>query len=620
MTGVSKLKVSASSNPVILGKGELRYLIVMPLFQSHPDDSYYFPLGVPYLSSAMKKAGFKVFTLNLNHKKNPYKVLRERIEQDDITVVMTGAISPQYSQVDKIFKITKEVNPNILTVAGGGIVSADPISTMTALDIVDYGIIGEGENTIVELCSTLEKGGNLSEVKGIIFKTGTDYLVTDKRPEIEDIDTIPFPDYEGFEYDKYLKVSSINLSGQIFEKAATLLTSRSCPYNCSFCFCTIGKKYRVRSLDNVFAELDYLIDKYDIKFVGQVDDLFSISHERIKSFCERIKEYNLPWQTIFRIPDINEKNIELLKKSNCKLINTGIESADNSILKSMGKGTTIDQIESALDVAYKMKMPVNGCFIFGDTNETRETAQTTLDWWRSNLKYGILIKMIKVFPGTGLYQVALEKGIISDPVEFLKQGCPPVNVSKMSDEELGELVTQITLLPYEVGAKLQNVEIVSRSERNLKINGNCDYCGEKINNHDYRPFAHGRINCPHCQGAHVVTLPQPLFDSISLNLKELTKSGKVALWGMADYAVEFVMKITKNFEELTLIDLSEEKQLMLVNGQRIQKPSVLKEQGITNVVVIVPDFLDSITHTIEQYYQGDAINIYPVYDLFESVN
>ena len=616
---VHQLKVNADYDTIVLRRGELNYLIVMPLFQSHPDDAYYFPLGLPYISSAMKKAGFKVYTLNLNHKTDPYEVLRERIARDNIDVVMTGAISPQYSQVSAIFEITKEVNSEILTIAGGGIVSADPIATMTALKTADYGVIGEGEETIVQLCDTLQEGGDLSAVQGIIYGRGGDYITTDRRAEIADIDSIPFPDYEGFEYDKYLEVSSVHLHGQIFRKAATLLTSRSCPYNCSFCFRTLGKKYRVRSIDNVFDELDYLIDKYDIEFVGQVDDLFSISHARIKEFCERIEKYNLPWQTIFRIPDINKENIELLKKSNCKLINTGIESADNSILKSMGKGTTIEQIEAALDVAYRMKMPVNGCFIFGDANETAETAKTTLDWWKNNLKYGITIKMIKVFPGTRLYQVALGNGVITDPVEFLKQGCPPVNVSKLSEKELGDLVTQITVLPYEVGAKLQNVKIINRAAGNFKINGDCSYCGGKIENHDYRPFALGRINCPHCQGGHVVTLPEPLFDAILSNLKTLTKLGKVALWGMADYAIEFTTKITEECDNLVLIDLSEEKQLMHINCQKVQRPSVVIEQGISNVVVIVPDFLDSIKHTIEHYYQCKNANVFSIYELFDPI-
>lgn len=147
-------------NSQVTGRGTLNYLIVMPLFQSHPEDTYYFPLGVPYISSAMKKAGYNVHTLNLNHKKDPYQTLRDRLHRENIDVVLTGALSPQFAQIKTIFDIVKEEIPEILTIAGGGIVSGDPVTTMTALETVDYGIVGEGEETIVELCQTLQEGGS----------------------------------------------------------------------------------------------------------------------------------------------------------------------------------------------------------------------------------------------------------------------------------------------------------------------------------------------------------------------------------------------------------------------------------------------------------------------------
>ena len=89
---MEEVKITVNSNSIVQRRGELNYLVVMPLFQVHPDDTYYFPLGIPYISSSLKQANFNVYTLNLNHKENPYELLRERIEQDSIDVVLTGAI------------------------------------------------------------------------------------------------------------------------------------------------------------------------------------------------------------------------------------------------------------------------------------------------------------------------------------------------------------------------------------------------------------------------------------------------------------------------------------------------------------------------------------------------
>ena len=102
------------------GLGMLNYLIVMPLFQSHSNEGYVFPLGIPYISAAMKKAGFNVFTLNLNHLENPYEVLCKKIIENNINVVMTGGLAPQFAQVHRVFEVARSVDHKITTICGGG--------------------------------------------------------------------------------------------------------------------------------------------------------------------------------------------------------------------------------------------------------------------------------------------------------------------------------------------------------------------------------------------------------------------------------------------------------------------------------------------------------------------
>ncbi len=266
-------------------------------------------------------------------------------------------------------------------------------------------------------------------------------------------------------------------------------------------------------------------------------------------------------------------------------------------------------------------MPVTDCFIFGDANESAETAKTTLDWLQKNLKCGIANKMIEVFPGTRLYQITLEKGGISDPVDFLRQGCPLVYVPKIIEKELGDLVTQITLLPYQIAVKLNNVELLNDDDPfDMHTTGNFDNCGEKIANHQYLPFSLERNNWPHCQGRHVSSFPISLIVSILPNITTLTKSGKVALRGMVDCALEFTTKIQEQCDNPVLIDLSEEKQLMHISGQKVEVPGIIKEQYIANLVTLVPDFLNAINHIVEQYYKFDKVSFFSIYDLFEPQN
>jgi radical SAM superfamily enzyme YgiQ (UPF0313 family) len=542
---MEKIHLNRINDVCFNGSGKLNYLIVMPLFQSRPNEGYIFPLGIPYISAAMKKAGFNVFTLNLNHLEKPYEVLCEKIIENNINVVMTGGLAPQFAQVHSVFEVARSVDPKITTICGGGIISGDPPAALEALEFIDFGVIGEGELTIVELCDFLENGGDLTGIPGIIFGCPGSYTINARRREIEDINTIPWPDYEGFSYDKFIKISSSYLHGKGYNRSAAILTSRSCPYGCTFCFHTLGPKYRERALDDVFEEIDFLVQNYGIRFLGMLDDVFSRSQKRIEDFCRRIKPYNLPWQTIFRIEDITRSNIQTLQAANCAAVNTGLESADDTILKSMRKGTTIAQIEKALNAAHQMKMPVNGCFIFGDVNETVDTAEKTLRWWMDHPQFGISIKMIKVYPGTSLYHYARKNDIITDPVQFYKEGCPPVNVSKLSSMELSTLVKRITVLPYQHGKTLQNVELLylDYDTAEVEIQGNCSYCGKVFQWKNYRFFYLGRIFCAHCHGAQNVPLPDEIFALLQTNLEAILKEQRIAFWGMADYSMHFVEKI-----------------------------------------------------------------------------
>lgn len=113
-------------------------------------------------------------------------------------------------------------------------------------------LVGEGEITVVELCHAINEGGNFEEINGIIFKKGNKYIKTKRRVEISDLDSIPFPDYEGFGSAKVLDKFS-DLNGVCQKGVVTMSAGRSCPYKCTFCFHSSGEKYRQRSLESFFV-------------------------------------------------------------------------------------------------------------------------------------------------------------------------------------------------------------------------------------------------------------------------------------------------------------------------------------------------------------------------------
>ena len=139
----------------------------------------------------------------------------------------------------------------------------------------------------------------------------------------------------------------------------------------------------------------------------------------------------------------------MLKNTRCRYLFVGVESANDRVLKSMRKGITLTQIEHALDMLRDAGLNSRSGIIFGDTVETLETAMFTLDWFKKNhTKYRMFVDMIIAFPGSVLYRRACESGVIHHPVEFLKDGCPIVNVSQMNDSEFAALVTTIEKMNY----------------------------------------------------------------------------------------------------------------------------------------------------------------------------
>ena len=591
----------------------LNYLIVMPKITKDINEWYTLPLGIMYISSYMKNSGFNVFTINLNHKEGELEdILKNEVEKNDINVVLTGGLSGQYVAIKDIVDAINKIDNNIITLVGGGIVTSNPEVAMKALENCDFGIIGEGELTVVDLCSSIEKGKKFEDVNGIIFKKNDKYIITERRVEISNLDSIPFPDYEGFELEKVLDTFS-DLNGVCQKGVITMSAGRSCPFKCTFCFHSSGEKYRQRSLNSFFKELDWLIEKYEIKFIYVADELFSYSEDRVAEFCERITRYNIKWMINLRVTDVTEKMVKLLKENNCIAISFGLESADNKILTSMKKFTTIEQIEKALKIVNDYKLRIVGNFIFGDIEETIETAKNTLNWWKENIRYGINLVFVRSYPGTEIYKYAVDKGLIKDEIMYLKEGCPVLNISKMNNEERFWLADQINKsLQLEKEPKDIVLENIDFNKNIVSFSCKCEFCNTTNYINDLPLFIMHRLNCVRCARRYKVPVFEDIKNSIEINTQKiLDKYGKVAFWGMDTYFLEIVKEssiIIKN-DKIFFIDMSEMKQCSEFNGKKVFNPNILNEENINCVIVAVPRFYASVEKNINDTRKCEIINI-----------
>lgn len=441
-----------------------------------------------------------------------YAYLADYIRSEKIDCVLSGGLCPEWKVIKKIFDTAKSVRPDIITICGGGMITSEPIPCAKLLQ-VDYAVVGQGEITDVELVQTLIGHGDVAKVNGIVYRTKDgEYKQTLPREEIHDLDTVPFPNYEGLDMDKYLdeqKVSDQLGFSCSYDRPRTMamVLGRSCPYQCKFCFHPSGTKYRQRSLDNFFKELDVVVKTYHPKSLSIMDELFSADPKQVDEFCKRIKTYGLTWVVQMRV-DMKGLSLELLKNmrdAGCCCISYGLESYSPKVLKNMRKHITPEQIEHTLKMTYDASINIIGNFIFGDEVEDESTIYETMRFWFDHPQYGINLSMIETYPGSEYYKELVQCGKITDKLAFLKRDDWRINLMQMPDETYWKYVVLVQLLSfyYHPQSTLGTIEGIYQNEYGeWVLETKCPHCGAKNIYHNVRESmlrqSYFKILCQEC--------------------------------------------------------------------------------------------------------------------------
>ena len=454
---------------------------------------YMFPLGLAYISAALKRAGHAVDILNSNHFAGPVnEIVRKFMQGKHYDCMLTGGISTFYGQLKELIEAVKKQDSKIKVILGGGVISSEPDLIFNALR-PDYGVIGEGEETIVELLACLARGGDVSLVNGLIFKKPDGKIkITAPRASINDIDTLPYPDFQGFQFEQYLEHMhpSDQLGLDLFDRPRSypIIGSRSCPYSCSFCFHPIGKHYRQRSLDAIMDELKHNALRYKINIIALYDELFANDRERVLDFCRRMKEFlaTLPWECRWgcqlRVDRVDDELLKAMKESGCFNISYGFESYSPQVLKSMKKQITPEQINRAIELTLKHAISIQGNFIFGDLAETAKTAKLTLDYWKEHANAGIILSFINPYPGTQIYQKLIERGVIKDRLDFISNHIfDVINMTeKMSEAEFGRLWFDILRAKLRFRTYARSYRLLNGDNGTVTIRVECPHCRQII--------------------------------------------------------------------------------------------------------------------------------------------
>lgn len=431
-----------------------------------------YPIGISCVSAYCRAYGHDVVCVNTClSEKGIDRLIEEQVRQHDFDAICTGGMSVHHLQIKEVVDAAKAVAPDVKTVVGGPFVTSDPELALQMVDC-DIGVIGEGEFTMAELSDALSLGVDYSAIQGIAYRrepgeSGAASIVrTEERPYIRDLNELPSIDYEDFDYASWLECLYPNSDRFVYSihdrpRIANIVTSRSCPYSCTFCYHPLGRVYRQRALDKVFEEIEYLVRTYEINLVNVMDELFSVDKARILDFCDRIKPFGVKWFCQVRVTDVDDEVLSAFKDSGGYLVSYGIESVSAPILKSMKKRIAADQIDRALSLTREKRLGIQANLIFGDLEETRETATESIEWWKSHLDYGLYLLMILAVPDSHVYRTCLERGLIADKKKFVMDRFPVMNFSKMSDADFDELQDFVARRAIASGGYLNVGEILT---------------------------------------------------------------------------------------------------------------------------------------------------------------
>ena len=439
------------------------------------------PLGLGYIASVLRNEEHEVRVLDINAYRYSKAYVEGFICEADVDVYCIGGIITTYKYIKWLIRIIRKYHRNKRKIIVGGPIGSTIPETMLEHNDVNCIVMGEGEETIVELINCYSGEWIEKPIKGICFNLRQlQYCnCNEKRPPIENLDDIPFPAWDLFPMHIYLrnpigyynKAKWQNGVGEAgIPLTMNLSASRSCPFSCLFCSHDfIGYKYRHRSAENVAEEIEKLFILYGVTYFHFVDDEFMVDINFVNEFCDEmayLRSYyktNLEWGATGRVDIItrNEETVKYMGESGCRQICLGIESGSQKILDYYKKGVTVEQAKEGVRIAQRYIDDTDCSFMIGAEIEDTESIRDTIMFCKElNLKPEVVF-FTTPYPGSELYNIAWEKG-------FIKEKNEENYILKLSDNEQGEnIVCNMTKWDDSTLYKMQRYMITSLKAQNI---------------------------------------------------------------------------------------------------------------------------------------------------------
>jgi anaerobic magnesium-protoporphyrin IX monomethyl ester cyclase len=422
-----------------------KVLLIKPRFFSLDFQAITHPVGLMYIGAALKMAGHepKIHDCALDHKN--LKILQRTIKDWNPDFIGISIINTELQLTKKIMGIIRDLLPIVPVIFGGPWPSANPKEAIKKFG-ADFVVIGEGESAFPQLIDVINKGhsaeyipGTASRVKGNTIKINSGYYLSN-----DELDALPFPAWDLLDHELYAKTSSF--TGVGFRPYMSIVTSRGCPFKCTYCHQTMGKNFRKRSAESVLAEIEELRFKYGIKEFEILDDCFNYDRPRMFAILtgikNRIGDAILHFPNALRADLLEPEDMLIFKQAGTASACFAVETYSPRLQKMIQRNLDIKKATRVINASVKAGIYSTGYFMIGFPTESYQEASTTVEFAAHSPLHNATFMFVTPLEGSKLASMVVD--ILNKRSEVIKPKnltyfTNTLNVSAMSDRDLQKI-------------------------------------------------------------------------------------------------------------------------------------------------------------------------------------
>ncbi len=368
------------------------------------------PLGLASISAYLSAGGYRNDIIDCYAHPDSDARISSYLRTENPAFIGFSCTTSSFFDGERLARLAKSIRPEIQVVFGGVHVSAVKEEVLDTYPVIDYAVVGEGEETLRELLATPEE--RRVEVEGLVLRApdGKAFF-TGRRQKLLDLDSLPFPDYSKLA--GYPEAYTLPIFNYPKAPNGSCISSRGCPYACSYCDRSVfGRTFRYNSADYLYRHVLYLKETYQLRHLNFYDDQFTFNRKRVVDFCRMVMEkpLGMTFNCAARAEHLDFELLQLMKAAGCWMISLGIETGDELLLSAHRQNVDLQMMREKIDLIKKAGIRVKGLLMMGLPGETEASIKKSKAYVFSLPIDDFNLSKFTPFPGSPVYKQIKETG------------------------------------------------------------------------------------------------------------------------------------------------------------------------------------------------------------------